>query len=330
MNKTAPVSTTEADTTDHQPATTTELTAGQILRTAREAQNIDRGLLAAALKVHVTQLEALEADQYDQLPDSAFTRNFAKTVCQRLKIDEKPVLERLPGLNSQAIVNAAMKVSQVSKETTLRNQTFKSKPLTSQKKSHRIWWIMLALLLIALGVLFLSPTKWFGTGNTIPSATEEGTLTPIAPSTQIERGVVSVQITPPSTTTLPSGHSLQMESSTADPAILEIQQEATDENIESAENAVHEASNVIESPTPVMTQRFVMTTKTESWASIQSASGRVLYQKTLKSGEELSLPLEDLPWKVRIGNASYATVIVRGETMQLRTSSGNVADFEVK
>lgn len=330
MNKTASAPKTEADTADQQhTTTTTELTAGQILRAAREAQNIDRGLLAAALKVHVTQLEALEADQYDQLPDSAFTRNFAKTVCQRLKIDEKPVLERLPGLNSQGIVNAAMKVSQVSKETTLRNQTFKGRPLTSQKKSHRIWWIMLALLLIALGVLFLSPTKWFGTGTTSTSTTE-GTLTPITPSTQIERGVVSVQIAPPPTTTLPSGNLLQMGASTSDSAALEIQQENPDESIELSESVVDNTSNVTEPSAPIITQTFVMTTRTESWTSIQSASGRVLYQKTLKSGEELSLPLEDLPWKVRIGNASYATVVVRGETLQLRTSSGNVADFEVK
>lgn len=327
MNKTAHEPTTEVDTTDQQHTTATELTAGQILRAAREAQNIDRGLLAAALKVHVTQLEALEADQYDQLPDSAFTRNFAKTVCQRLKIDEKPVLERLPSLNSQGIVNAAMKVSQVSKETALRNKTFKGRPLTSQKKSHRIWWIILALLLIALGALFLSPTKWFSAGST---STIESTSTPITPTTQVERGVVSVQITPPATTTLPSGHSLQMVSSAGNPADLEIQQEAADENIESAESAINEPLDVTEPPAPVVTQTFVMTTRTESWTSIQSASGRVLYQKTLKSGEELSLPLEDLPWKVRIGNASYATVVVRGETLQLRTSSGNVADFEVK
>lgn len=121
-----------------------------------------------------------------------------------------------------------------------------------------------------------------------------------------------------------------MESSAGNPADLELQQENSDESIESAESAINEPLNVTEPPVPAVTQTFVMTTRTESWTSIQSASGRVLYQKTLKSGEELSLPLEDLPWKVRIGNASYATVVVRGETLQLRTSSGNVADFEVK
>lgn len=331
MNTSAQEPTIKADVISQEPTTVVELTAGQILQAAREAQNIDRGLLAAALKVQVAQLEALENDQYDQLPDSAFTRNFAKTVCQRLKIDEKPVLERLPGLNSQSVIHAAMKVSQVSKESALRGQAFKGRPLTSRKKSSRIWWIMLALLLIVLGLLFLLPNKWFGTGLSVT----EGDSTAISPLSQTERGVISVHISPPPPTTmLPTGNSLQEEPRVGEFVFFEesLDNDEAAQSVELTERADNESTDndtVNVTDISVVPQMFVMTTRTESWTSIQSASGRVLFQKTLKSGEELSLPLEDLPWKVRIGNASYAIVTVRGEALPLRTSSGNVADFEV-
>ena len=70
--------------------------AGALLRAARERQGLHIAALAAAIKVSQRKLEALEADRFDELPDATFTRALAQTVCRQLKIDPKPVLERLP------------------------------------------------------------------------------------------------------------------------------------------------------------------------------------------------------------------------------------------
>ena len=74
----------------------THLTSGAILRQAREALGMDIEMLAAVLKVPVKKLEALEADRFDLLPDTVFTRALASSVCRSLKIDPAPVLDRLP------------------------------------------------------------------------------------------------------------------------------------------------------------------------------------------------------------------------------------------
>src|SRR5690349_12237298 len=82
---------------DMQGATPADgVTAGQLLRRAREAQGLHVAALAVSLKVPVKKLEALENDRWDEMPDAVFVRGLASSVCRALKIDPAPVMERLP------------------------------------------------------------------------------------------------------------------------------------------------------------------------------------------------------------------------------------------
>jgi len=69
---------------------------GALLREARERQGMDIAMLAAALKVPPSRLEALEAGRFEDLPDVTFARALAQAVCRALKIDAGPVLAQLP------------------------------------------------------------------------------------------------------------------------------------------------------------------------------------------------------------------------------------------
>ena len=77
-------------------ATSATLTAGQWLRQARESAGMDLGLLSALTKVPVRQLEALEADQHDQLMGTAFVRSLTSTICRHLNVDPQSALDLLP------------------------------------------------------------------------------------------------------------------------------------------------------------------------------------------------------------------------------------------
>jgi cytoskeleton protein RodZ len=70
--------------------------AGVLLRRARQSAGLHTEALAAALKVPVHKIEALEADRYDLLPDLVFARALAASICRTLGADPQPVLERLP------------------------------------------------------------------------------------------------------------------------------------------------------------------------------------------------------------------------------------------
>lgn len=79
------------------------LTAGGLLRQAREAQGLHIAALAASLKIPQRKLEALERDRFDELPDATFTRALAQTVCRALKTDPAPVLALLPRADAGAL-----------------------------------------------------------------------------------------------------------------------------------------------------------------------------------------------------------------------------------
>ena len=72
------------------------VSAGTLLRQAREAAGLHIAALAVSLKVPVKKLEALEAGRLDVLPDAVFVRALAASVCRTLKIDAVPVLALLP------------------------------------------------------------------------------------------------------------------------------------------------------------------------------------------------------------------------------------------
>ena len=62
--------------------TTSRVTAGSLLRTAREREGLHIAALAVSMKVPVKKLEALEADRLDLLPDAVFVRALAASVCR--------------------------------------------------------------------------------------------------------------------------------------------------------------------------------------------------------------------------------------------------------
>lgn len=70
--------------------------AGAQLRRLRDSQGIHIAALAVALKVPVRQIEALEADRIDLLPDLTFARALTASLCRQLRADPQPVLDAMP------------------------------------------------------------------------------------------------------------------------------------------------------------------------------------------------------------------------------------------
>ena len=72
------------------------LSAGALLRLAREQQGMHIAMLAAQIKVPVKKVQALEADQFEEFASAVFVRSLAASVCRTLKVDAAPVLALLP------------------------------------------------------------------------------------------------------------------------------------------------------------------------------------------------------------------------------------------
>ncbi len=72
------------------------ISAGQMLMQARLDAGLHIAALAVTLRVPVKRIEALENGQIDLLPDLVFVRALTSSICQTLKIDALPILEKLP------------------------------------------------------------------------------------------------------------------------------------------------------------------------------------------------------------------------------------------
>ena len=82
------------------PMSTMPASAGGILKAAREKSGMHLAVLSVNLKVSIKQLEALEADQYQQLMEPVFARALAAKICRILKIDAQSVLSLMPQMTN--------------------------------------------------------------------------------------------------------------------------------------------------------------------------------------------------------------------------------------
>ena len=167
-----------------------QVTAGTLLRQARESAGLHIAVLAVSLKVPVKKLEALETDQIDLLPDAVFARALAASVCRTLKIDPTPVLDKLPQ-------NPAPRLAQDEGgiNTPFRAPGGSYRPSFWNQLSRPVILAVLALLLGALVLIFL-PTVNRDASVTIasPSATVSAVVAPAAlPIDKVTEGRTDLQ-----------------------------------------------------------------------------------------------------------------------------------------
>lgn len=284
------------------PSAPTHATAGAQLKAAREAQGIHLAVLAASLKVTPRKLEALEADRVDELPDPAFARALASSVCRYLKIDAEPVLSQLPRLQSQVVGRALDHVS------TGLNQPFDDRGVpTDAVEWHRFLSLPMigaALLVLAAVAVYLVPSGW---------------IDRLLPARGDHAGV--------STTTVPveTPTAAAPEAPAPSPEVAP----APAAPASGVVDTVFSAPPVAEAPAAGEGVLGVRTSAT-SWIEVRDAGGHVLLSRTLTAGETVGVD-GDLPLRVTIGNAEATQLVFRGQPVALEASTrDNVARLELK
>jgi len=136
---------------DEAPAA---LTAGAMLRQARQARGLHIAALATSIKVSPLKLELLETDRIDELPGATFTRALAQTICRSLKIDAAPVLALLP-----QPVDRGLEQMSLGLNAPFRERPGRRVPTDLQFLKNPILLAALVLLIAALTV-YLLPAHW--------------------------------------------------------------------------------------------------------------------------------------------------------------------------
>ncbi|GAB3760262.1 DUF4115 domain-containing protein [Ramlibacter monticola] len=308
------------------PVTDDGVSAGTLLRQAREAAGLHVATLAANLKVPVRKLEALEEDQYEELPDAVFVRALASSVCRTLKIDPMPVLQRLPQNPQPRLAERAYAV----------NEPFhspKDGPLPGllAQVSRPVVLTVVALLLGALVLIFL-PLAQRSYDSVAPGGSEPAPA-PAAAEPRPEQGTSAPAIgaapglpatpasaagpvpTPAAVTQAPEVAGMQLRTSPGTAAVP----------------AAAAPAPAVGASGPVQTTGIVVfRARAQSWVQVKDASGTTVMQRLLEPGESAGVD-GPLPLSVVVGSAQSTEVQVRGKPFDIaRLSRDNVARFEVK
>lgn len=290
------------------------VTAGQMLKQARLDAGLHIAALAVALRVPVKRIEALESGQMDLLPDVVFVRALTSSICQALKIDAQPILEKLPKaalplLNHDDVaINTPIGASSSSKSL-LVAEIFTSPLLLG----------VLFLCVAAAGVYFwpsnavMPVVQMSSVPSSLPAQTEK-TLSELGVSQAKEMIVINEST---------STSSLNTNANLTTPAIVSNTPVA--EAVRSTP-AVSLVANSAVSEDSLVTFRATG----ETWVEVKSATGSTLFKKLLTAGEKAGTS-GALPLTVIVGRADATQVEVRGKPIDLISiAKSNVARFEVK
>ena len=283
--------------------------AGALLRQARQSAGMDIAVLASALKVPVSKLQALENDDFTVLPDAVFARALASSVCRTLKVDPAPVLGQLPQGQAPRLVgdkdglNAKFKDPQ-DKAPTLRL------PAASRGVSLTV----LVLLAAAAAVYFLpSGMLEFDLARAPAPAPAQAVV-----EASQENGSVSEPV--PGAESAVSAQSPASDVPAAAPTAV----------VPAAAVPMVAASVASAAGTVVASALLEFRATAESWVQVRDAAGAVVFERTLKAGESAQAPGKP-PLSVVVGKVNATEVMVRGAPFDLSTvARENVARFEVK
>lgn len=278
--------------------------AGAQLRAAREKRGLHIAALAASMKVPQRKLEALEADNYDALPDLTFTRALAQSVCRALKVDAQPILDALP---------TAADTGRLAQVGGGINAPFRERPGRDDANEVRLWtrpvfWGT-ALVLLAAAALALLPDSWVHGVRWFDRAAP--TAAPAVPAAAPVVIATPVAVAPAASAS--EGAASPVAATAADPAFPP----------SSASAPTGLSAGV--TPTGILQ----LHAKLGSWVEVQDAQGQVLLSRHLKEGEHIGVD-GTLPLRVTIGNATGTAVSFRGQPVDLGPNTlGNVARLQL-
>jgi cytoskeleton protein RodZ len=300
----------------------TGATAGALLQQAREEAGLHVSTLAAALKVPVRKLEALEADRLDLLPDAVFVRALAASVCRNLKIDPAPILQLLPATAGPRLAPSGGGIN-----APFRSPRDAATPTWRDQLSRPVFIVVAALLLGALVVALLPLRNDEATGE---AAAPPPPVLPAPEAATAPAEAAAANTTAGADTAAPAAAAASAAVPAAAPAggpapaVTPAPAPAVATAAASAPAA--DASAAGATPAGIV----VFKARGESWIQVTDAKGSVALRKLLAPGESAAAS-GALPLSVTVGSVSATDVQVRGKPFDLApVSRDNVARFEVK
>jgi cytoskeleton protein RodZ len=272
------------------------------------------------LRLHIKQIEALEAGQWDKLPGMAFVRASLRSYGKALQADVGPLLESLSD----------------HKEPELRSATSLDRPMTGQSmlgfgnggSGYRWAWVLLGVLGLAALALYFAPGQGIGersswlqqrkdtTVVTPPVAGQAGAKPEVSPPSQGSEPAASGTSTSAVPLNLPAQSS--QDTSSSPPPAPGVPLPASDAPSLAPVAPTQAASGSAAAGASVLTLNFNI----DSWVEIKQADGKVLLYGIQKANTTANL---DAAGEVQltIGNAAKVELQYQGKPVALSPAPGS-------
>jgi cytoskeleton protein RodZ len=318
---------------------------GGALRSARENSGMSISEVASQLRLSPKQIEALENDHFEALPEPTIVKGFIRNYAKLLKLSPQPMLDAyvvmVPDKTPQSFTlqpSAKMPIKHYEKTDMMRYislgilllisvliwffyQSYVQKPSPVKPTTDIMQPKVEALPEVAL------PAGERAAAYTAPSS-EAQTAGGVDAGTQVTTSVaLPNQSAAPSTTPSPAtpAASAGSESAPANGAVAPVPIQTT---------LTQPASNEVQPPAPTVAEagnsKLEFNATQETWINVVDASGKEIYSKTLFAGNREFLMAKP-PLNVTVGNALGTSLSVNGKSVDLAPHTRvNVAHIKVE
>lgn len=276
------------------------VSVGQVLKTAREAQQLDIEDVCSYLRLSRRQVIALENNDFAVLPEATITRGFIRNYARMLELDAEPLLEAYRSFGS----------SHQPRSITIQSENILMPG--SDKRSWAMYIVasVLIVLLVTAWVIYVDyiPKKTPAANESLPVATEQ--LPAEQAMAETESSVVA----------LPEAES----ESTAVTTTEESASVTQDETVSNESISASVPSAAALAPVPAASAvpasgaqaTIQLSASQRSWVSITDKNNKNIFDKIMVAGIDEVVRGEP-PFEVVIGNAPNTTLLFNNQPVDL-------------
>jgi len=279
---------------------------GKALREARMQQNFSIDDVYNRIKFAQRQIEALEADNFTHLPETAFLRGFVRSYCSMLQIDPAPLVAALPQMPERTMQTVTTSHPELPYPT-----------IYTEHKSNIIW------LSAALIVAIILALAWLFTGQLKLSDATVATVSG-AGNSQIDT-LASPQAVPVSA--VPDAELVKQSTVPSNVVASKTEQKSTSKSKNTAKASlpsvastqapkIHQPAPPIAANSPVGKSTIQMSFPEDSWVEVRDNSGRILMSQLAPAGSVRGINGVP-PFSVTIGHASGVKLRYKGKQINL-------------
>ncbi len=288
---------------------------GSMLREARENLGLTVADVAGQIKFAPRQIEALEADDFRNLPEAAFLRGFVRSYAKILKLDAESLLASMPSAKA-----AATELAPSSVDVPFPNEQ-------ANRQQNLVWLGAASVLaVLVLGFAFWhyktplkqakEPTKELVKEQTNATLVEAPVALPA------DAKIISEPLVLKSSTIEPSVHPVPKSRSSE--ATSSVKETKTLASAHAAKTASAKAASHVPATVTMTSDRAGLKPEElrlvfgeESWTEIKDKDGKIISSQINPAGSELHVE-GNPPFSMLIGHAASASLFYRGKQVDLK------------